>query len=129
MSTRRLLLSPCLLGLVVVMAIVAVEAAKAKITTPVGISMREYRITVAKPSVRVGKVAFNITNFGEDDHDLRVSGPRGYSRVSAEVDPGGRLRFNTALRHAGTYTLICTIGDHAARGMKARLKVKAAKNS
>jgi uncharacterized cupredoxin-like copper-binding protein len=70
-------------------------------------------------------VAFNLTNFGEDAHNLRVTGPGGYrSAVSRDVEPGGgHLRFTVHLRRAGTYRLVCLKPGHAAKGMKATLRV------
>jgi hypothetical protein len=93
--------------------------------TPVGLGMREYRFSLYRPSVHAGRVTFNMTNFGEDRHNLRLSGPHGYrSAVSAEVEPfGGRLRFTVNLRRAGTYRLICLEPGHAAKGMRATLRV------
>ena len=94
-------------------------------TTPVGLGMREYRFSVYRPTVHAGRVAFNMTNFGEDAHNLRVSGPHGYrSAVSREVAPfGGRVRFTVNLRRAGTYRLVCLEPGHAAKGMRATLRV------
>jgi plastocyanin len=94
-------------------------------TTPVGLGMREYRFSLYRPTVHAGRVAFNMTNFGEDKHNLRVSGPHGYrSSVSPEVEPfGGKVRFTVNLRRAGTYRLVCLEPGHAAKGMKATLRV------
>ena len=66
-----------------------------------------------------------MTNFGEDAHNLRVSGPGGYrSAVSRDVEPaGGHLRFTVHLLRAGTYRLVCLKPGHAAKGMKATLRV------
>jgi plastocyanin len=90
-----------------------------------GLGMREYRYSVYRPSVHAGRIDFNMTNFGEDAHNLRVTGPRGYrSAVSRDVAPfGGRLRFTVHLRRAGTYRLVCLKPGHAAKGMQATLRV------
>jgi plastocyanin len=100
-------------------------AASAAPATPVGLGLREYHISVYRPTVHAGRVAFNMTNFGEDKHDLQVVGPGGYrSAVSHDVDPfGGRLRFTVNLRRAGTYRLLCVKPGHVALGMKATLRV------
>jgi plastocyanin len=94
-------------------------------TTPVGLGMREYRFSVYRPAVHAGRVTFNMTNFGEDPHNLRVSGPGGYrSSVSAKVAPfGGHARLVVNLRRAGTYRLVCLEPGHAAKGMKATIRV------
>jgi hypothetical protein len=105
----------------------ALLAALVIAATPVGLGMREYRISVYRPSVPAGRVTFNITNFGEDAHNLQVVGPGGYrSAVSRDVEPfGGRLRFATRLRRAGRYRLLCVKPGHLARGMQASLRVRA----
>jgi uncharacterized cupredoxin-like copper-binding protein len=102
----------------------AAVLAAAGATTPVGLGMREYRFSVYRSNVHAGAVAFNMTNFGEDAHNLRVSGPGDYrSAVSRDVKPGGHLRFNVHLLRAGTYRLVCLKPGHAALGMKATLRV------
>jgi plastocyanin len=105
--------------------VVAAVLAAAGPTTPVGLGMREYRFSVYRSSVHAGRVAFNMTNFGEDAHNVRLSGPGGYrSAVSRDVSPGGgHLRFTVNLRRAGTYRLVCLKPGHAEKGMKATLRV------
>jgi plastocyanin len=102
-----------------------VAAVLAASPTSVGLGMREYRYSVYRSSVHAGTIAFNMTNFGEDAHNVRLSGPGGYrSAVSPDVEPGGgHLRFTVHLRRAGTYTLVCLKPGHAAKGMKAKLRV------
>jgi plastocyanin len=102
-----------------------VAAVLAASPTSVGLGLREYRYSVYRSSVHAGTIAFNMTNFGEDAHNVRVSGPGGYrSAVSRDVEPGGgHLRFTVHLRRAGTYTLVCLKPGHAAKGMKAKLRV------
>jgi plastocyanin len=91
---------------------------------PVGIGLREYRISVYRPAVRVGRVVFNMTNFGEDAHNLRLTGPGGYrSKVSPDVAAGDRARFTVHLNRPGLYRLVCLKPGHAAKGMKATLRV------
>jgi plastocyanin len=105
--------------------VIAAVLAAAGPTTPVGLGMREYHFSVYRSSVHAGRVAFNMTNFGEDAHNLRLSGPGGYrSAVSRDVSPGGgHLRFTVNLRRAGTYRLVCLKPGHLAKGMKATLRV------
>jgi plastocyanin len=93
--------------------------------TPVGLGMSEYHFSVYRASVHAGRVSFNMTNFGEDAHNLRVTGPAGYrSAVSRDVAPaGGHLRFTVHLLRAGTYRLVCLKPGHAAKGMRATVRV------
>lgn len=102
----------------------AMMAAAAPATT-VGMSAREYRYGVYRPVVPHGAVTLVLHNFGEDDHDVQVRGPRGYrSAVSPDVDPEATIRFTVRLRRPGRYLLICTKPGHAAKGMTATLTVR-----
>ena len=88
--------------------------------------LREYRVALYRNRVLPGRVRFNIENLGEDGHDLRVIGPGSSGAIRAtspEVKPDARYTLKVTLRRRGLYRLICTIGDHEARGMVARLRV------
>jgi plastocyanin len=104
----------------------AALAAAALASTPVGVAEREFRISLYRPVVPPGEVRFNVTNFGEDTHDLAVvRGPRGFRRAySPEIRAGQRALLTARLTRPGTYSLICTLADHAARGMRAKLVVR-----
>lgn len=96
-------------------------------TTAVGVGLREYRVALYRSRVLPGRVRLNLENLGEDGHDLRVIGPSGAASTvrgtSPEVKPGGRFTLKVTLRKRGLYRLVCTLGDHEARGMVARLQV------
>jgi plastocyanin len=101
----------------------APAAAAAKVSTAVGVSQREFRLTPYRTRVPVGEVRFNVTNFGEDVHDLVVRDGRG--RVvarSAEVKAGGRLALAVTLKR-GRYRLSCDVANHAQLGMRAGFTV------
>src|SRR6266849_4052079 len=93
-------------------------------STAVGVGEREFRISVYRPVVAPGALRLNVTNRGEDVHDLVVLDRRG-RRVAAsgEIGAGARATIRVTLLRAGTYRLLCTRDDHAARGMRARLRV------
>lgn len=106
-------------------AVAAAPAATAR-TTAVGVGMREYRIALYRNRVLAGRVRLNIENLGEDGHDLRVSGPSATPTIrgtSPELRAGERRTLTVTLKRRGVYTLVCTIGDHEARGMVSRLRV------
>jgi hypothetical protein len=93
--------------------------------TSVGISAREYRFGVYREAVPRGPVDLVVHNFGEDDHDIAVRGPRGYrSAVSDDIDPGATVRLRVRLRRPGVYRLICTRPGHLGAGMRAVLRVR-----
>lgn len=81
----------------------------------------EYRLS--RQTVSAGRVTLELVNFGEDEHDLalrRVGGARTY-RIR-NVLPGERGRLSLRLA-PGRYRLWCEVGEHAAHGMTATLRV------
>lgn len=96
-------------------------------TTAVGVGLHEYRIALYRSRVLPGRVRLNLENLGEDGHDVRVIGPSGAASAvrgtSPEVKPGARHTLKVTLRRRGLYRLVCTLADHEARGMVARLRV------
>ena len=104
-------------------AALAVLAAVAPVQ--VGVGAREYRFGVYRTSVPRGAVRFNLHDLGEDAHNLMVLGPRGYrSAVSPDVKPGHDVAFDVRLRRRGVYRLICVKPGHAAKGMRATVRVR-----
>lgn len=97
--------------------------ATAKRSTAVGVSQREFRLTPYRSRVGAGEVRFNVTNFGEDVHDLVVRDARGRVLArSPEVKAGGRLTLAVNLKR-GRYRLSCDVADHAQRGMRSSFTV------
>ena len=94
--------------------------------TSVGVSEREFRIAPYRRTVPPGSVKFNVKNFGEDVHDLVVVSPKGRTLgTTGEIAAGGLGVLRVRLRTPGVYRLVCTQADHAARGMKSRITVRA----
>ena len=95
--------------------------------TAVGVSEREFRISAYRPVVPPGGVKLNVTNFGEDVHDLVVLSPRGRQvGTTGEIGAGGRAVLRVKLTKPGVYRLLCSQADHASRGMSTRLRVRRA---
>jgi plastocyanin len=92
--------------------------------TPIGIAEREYRISTYRKTVKPGPVKFNVTNFGEDTHNLVVTGPRRFRVVGPDVGAGERASLTVTLRRPGTYMLLCTRANHLSLGMRAKLAVR-----
>jgi plastocyanin len=96
--------------------------------TAVGVSEREFRISPYRRTVPPGPVKFNVKNYGEDVHDLVVITPKGKQLgTTGEIGAGDQGILRVRLRTPGVYRLVCTQADHAARGMKSRIVVRAAK--
>jgi plastocyanin len=94
-------------------------------STAVGVSEREYRIGVYRRTVAPGTVRFNVTNFGEDAHDFTVTTRRGTVIAALpEVRSERQGTLRVRLTRPGTYRLLCTQLDHAARGMRATIVVR-----
>jgi plastocyanin len=94
-------------------------------STAVGVSEREYRIGVYRRTVAPGTVRFNVTNFGEDAHDFTVTTRRGTVLASLpEIRSERQDTLRVRLTRPGTYRLLCTQLDHAARGMRATVVVR-----
>ncbi|MDW5593782.1 cupredoxin domain-containing protein [Conexibacter stalactiti] len=101
----------------------AAPAAKRPVSTAVGVSQREFRLTPYRGRVPAGEVRFYVTNFGEDVHDLVVRDTRGrVIKRSPEIRAGARASVTVKLRR-GRYRLSCDVADHAQRGMRAALTV------
>jgi plastocyanin len=114
------------LGAVVALGVAVAVAAPAVARAPVavGVAQREYWMSTYRKTVKPGRVKFNVTNFGEDTHNLVVRGPRGFKVEGPDVQPGGRESLTVTLRRAGTYKLLCTRANHLSLGMRTRLVVR-----
>ena len=120
------LLLLCLVSLTAAAPAPAPAAAKDRGPVAVGVAAREFSLSPYRDSVRPGPVRFNLTNFGEDGHDLVVTAPGGkvVGRLDEVAGFGGRGTLEVSLRRTGTYSLLCTIADHSSRGMRAKLRVR-----
>jgi len=95
-----------------------------KSSVAVGVAEREWGISSYRAHVRRGTVRFNVTNFGEDAHNLEVLGPHGYrSPVSADIKAHEHTTLALKLRRPGVYRLICTKPGHLQKGMRATIRV------
>ena len=102
----------------------AAAPAVARAPVSVGIAQHEYRISTYRKVVKPGPVKLNITNYGEDTHNLVVAGPRRFSVIGPDVEPGARAALPLRLRRPGTYLLLCTRANHLSLGMRAKLVVR-----
>jgi plastocyanin len=94
--------------------------------TAVGIGEREFSIAPYRSSVPKGLVRFNVSNFGEDGHNLTIVRASDGKRIAAspEIRAGRQYTLRARLTKAGTYRLYCTIANHKRLGMKSKIRVK-----
>lgn len=83
----------------------------------------EFRFDLSRRRLPAGRLRLQMKNIGEDDHDLVITGPRGGVRARTGLVRPGRLADVRTRLAAGAYRVHCTIGDHAARGMRGTLVV------
>jgi plastocyanin len=98
------------------------------VTVPVGESVRvvgdEYSFDPERIVVRgPGRLRITLENRGDLAHNLKLV------RAAAEVGgtptlPGGRSESGTVSLVPGGSEMVCTVGDHAERGMVGTLRVK-----
>jgi plastocyanin len=84
----------------------------------------EFHYRLSRVRVPAGPVRIELANFGQDEHDLtlqRVGGTKVYQLP--KTLPGQREILNLRLK-PGVYKLSCSLADHAARGMRATLRVR-----
>lgn len=93
-----------------------------------GVIAREYRYTFSRPYVKAGRLILELDNQGEDAHDLKI-GPAGGGRAIALIDKTEPLKQGTVEVPVkpGIYRLWCSLPTHEQRGMKATLRVVAAR--
>lgn len=89
-----------------------------------GVKAYEYGFTLSRTSLAAGDTVVELSNRGEDEHNLhiqRVSG--GSETVIPDTAPStyDRARFNT---QPGTYRLWCSLPTHADLGMDTTLTVR-----
>ncbi len=117
------------LGLALAVALLLVPqvvGASAPPPTSVGVGEREWRVSLYRSRVPVGRVRLNVRNFGEDGHDLSVRTRAG--RVLGtlpELRPGKTGSLTLRLRKPGRYVVFCSLEGHEELGMRARLRAVA----
>jgi plastocyanin len=112
-------------------AATSTEPPAAPTTWTVGVTLREFSVTLSRVRIGPGQVRLDVANFGQDPHDLHVRRDDTGADVAASplVDPssGGRpgtVTVRTQLQ-IGAHTLYCALPGHEQAGMHAQLLVAA----
>jgi uncharacterized cupredoxin-like copper-binding protein len=82
---------------------------------------REFSLTLSRQAVGAGVVAIELSNHGEDPHDLRVE--RADSGFNFTLTKPGERTTRKLDLGPGTWKLYCTLDGHAALGMSATFTV------
>ena len=88
----------------------------------VGVSEREWSVTLSRLKVQHGTITFSIHNFGQDDHNIKIRKHGSQYGFSGRIRSGGTATITVNLK-PGVYSVFCGIPGHRALGMNARLTV------
>ena len=82
-------------------------------------------MTLSRAEVPSGKVIVQFVNNGQDEHNLHTLEPTEDSEAAAfpKTKPSAHPELTLTL-HPGSYTMLCSLPEHEAKGMKATLVVK-----
>jgi len=93
--------------------------------TQISATLREWGLDLSQSEVPAGKIVFTVANTGMFPHNLTVTDSSGNDLGHTPTFPAaeGPKTLEVELQ-PGTYTIICSLPGHAARGQKAELVVK-----
>jgi plastocyanin len=86
------------------------------------VSLTEFKIDPANPTLDAGKATFEVSNDGQVPHALEIEGNG--EEVKTDVLQGGDSATLEADLKPGEYEWYCPVGNHADQGMKGTLTVK-----
>jgi uncharacterized cupredoxin-like copper-binding protein len=94
----------------------------AAVGTSVGVTEKEFSITLSQTSFSPASYTFTIQNKGSFPHNLNIEGPGVDTKTSQILSPGqsGML---TATLQKGSYELWCSVPGHKDKGMDLTIKV------
>jgi hypothetical protein len=117
-------------ALAAVAATIVVLATPATARTPppparVQVVADEFNLALSRRTIPPGPVIVELTNFGEDPHDLRVRRlADGTPTMAIELVTPGEQGYLRARLRPGRFLLWCSVADHRQLGMQAVLTVK-----
>ncbi|HKH40794.1 MAG TPA: cupredoxin domain-containing protein [Solirubrobacterales bacterium] len=89
----------------------------------VDMSLTDFALNPADPTVKAGTVTFNVTNDGQAPHALEVEGP-GEEVETETLSGGGSEKLTVDLSKPGTYEMYCPVGNHREMGMEGQVTVE-----
>jgi uncharacterized cupredoxin-like copper-binding protein len=92
--------------------------------TTVQATLKEWAIVLSQSEVPAGKVTFTVTNQGQMMHNLTIQDSSGVVAKTPNFDSSQGAQTLEVELQPGTYTLLCSLPGHAARGQMTQLTVK-----
>jgi uncharacterized cupredoxin-like copper-binding protein len=89
----------------------------------VNMSLADFRLDPAAPTVNAGTVTFKVINDGQTTHALEVEGP-GEEAETEELAPGDSAELTVDLGEPGTYEMYCPVDGHKDQGMEGEITVQ-----
>ena len=105
------------------LAVAAPATAAAPAPAWLQVGAKEFSLTLSRGKIKPGWALVELANYGEDPHDLRLRRVGGTVTRSIRTVAPEEQRTLRAKLLPGRYRLWCSLGDHAARGMRAQLVV------
>ena len=87
-------------------------------------TLKEWSLTLSQGEVSAGKILFTVTNEGQFAHNLTVTDSSGEIAMTPTFSRADGVQTLEVDLKPGTYTIICNLRGHAARGQTAQLVVK-----
>lgn len=81
-----------------------------------------YKFSAPKTAQKNQKVVITLINKGTEVHDLKFFGVAPKSKF---IPGGARTTFTVVFKRTGRFQYLCTIGEHALKGMRGVFLVKA----
>jgi plastocyanin len=91
-------------------------------TTAVGVSEREWTISLGRLKAPHGRITFYVHNYGQDDHNVSIRRHGVSYGHTGRIRSGDEATLTLSLKR-GTYTVLCAIPGHRQLGMVAHLTV------
>jgi plastocyanin len=88
----------------------------------VDVSLKDFSIDPADPTVKAGTVTFAVSNDGETVHNLEIEGDGLEEELSSDLSAGDSGDLTVDLQ-PGTYEWYCPIGNHRDLGMEGEVTV------
>jgi uncharacterized cupredoxin-like copper-binding protein len=84
-------------------------------------TIREWAIDLSQQEVAAGKVTFVVSNTGQFAHNFAVTDSNGEIAKTSTFSQGDGPQSLEVDLQPGTYTIVCTLPGHAARGQSVQL--------